>query len=381
MNYLDRDYQYLLDCILSKGIEKKDRTGTGTKSIFGYQIRHNMKDGFPLLTTKKMAWKSIVTELLWFLRGDTNIKYLVDNGCHIWDGDAYKNYCTTLIGSITFSERGKHFKSNGLEFNSGYPNYVHYSQKEFIDKIKTDDRFAKKWGELGPIYGKQWRSWTNYTGDEIAEGTYEMTNEPIDQIANLISELKTNPDSRRLMVNTWNVGELDQMVLPPCHYGFQVYTRELSLEERSFIAGSNHYEVSLNIRGIGVDEDHTLHKHLDDVNIPKRAISLMWNQRSVDTFLGLPFNIASYGLLLEIIAKEVNMIPEELIGNLGDVHLYSNHYEQAREQINRKAFELPTLNKLPDYLSKKDNWECYKPEDFTLNNYQSHPAIKAPLSN
>jgi thymidylate synthase len=176
------------------------------------------------------------------------------------------------------------------------------------------------------------------------------------------------------MVNAWNVGELDQMVLPPCHYGFQVYTRELSLKERSFIANSNHYEVSLNIRGIGVDEDHTLHKHLDEINIPTRAISLMWNQRSVDTFLGLPFNIASYGLLLELIAKAVNMLPDELIGNLGDVHLYLNHIEQAKEQISRTPFELPKLT--IEHSSLKPVELVHK-----LENYQSHPAIKAPLSN
>jgi thymidylate synthase len=358
MNYLDRDYQYLLDCILSKGIEKKDRTGTGTKSLFGYQIRHNMKDGFPLLTTKKMAWKSIVTELLWFLRGDTNIKYLVDNGCHIWDGDAYKNYLNQT----------QHEAS--------------YTQEEFINLIKTDDIWAGVWGELGPIYGKQWRDWIKYE-----EEPYQRHNEiPIDQIANLISELKTNPDSRRLMVNAWNCSDLDSMVLPPCHYGFQIYTRELSHNER--------YKKYNKIYQDRCTADCFTKEDFDNKEIPTRAISLMWNQRSVDTFLGLPFNIASYGLLLEIIAKEVNMVPEELIGNLGDVHLYSNHIEQAREQINRKAFELPTLiitennwylhEKVKEHLGEKtfiEKIESYNLDCFTLNNYQSHPSIKAPLSN
>jgi thymidylate synthase len=373
MNNLDKAYTDLLQDIIDNGYTKEDRTGTGTLSVFGRQIRHKMSEGFPLLTTKKMHWKSIVTELLWFLRGDTNIKYLVDNDCHIWDGDAYKNYCTTLIGSITFSERGKHFKSNGLEFNSGYPNYVHYSQEEFIQQIKTDNEFANKWGELGPIYGKQWRKWGRKGKYMVNEGNLNFSNGTfieIDQIANLISELKTNPDSRRLMVNAWNVGELDQMVLPPCHYGFQVYTRELSTEERRKLAN---YESEF-VSPMTVES-------WDRNNIPTRAISLMWNQRSCDLFLGIPFNIASYGLLLEIIANEVNMIPDELIGNLGDVHLYNNHKEQAVEQIGRTPFELPTLDKLPDYLSKKDNWECYKPEDFIIENYQSHEAIKAPLSN
>jgi thymidylate synthase len=308
MNNIDKQYQQLLQDIIDFGVEKTDRTGTGTKSIFGYTIRHNMKEGFPLLTTKKMAWKSIVTELLWFLRGDTNIKYLLDNGCHIWDGDAYKSYITKLS-----------------QKNSKY--YEPMEMKQFIDRIKADDEFAKEWGELGPIYGKQWRSWNG-----------------IDQIQNLINELKTNPDSRRLMVNAWNVGELNDMVLPPCHYGFQVYTRKTTREEKIVNPGKYH------------------------------AISLMWNQRSVDTFLGLPFNIASYALLLTMIADEVQMVPDQLIGSLGDVHLYSNHIDQAKEQISREPLELPTVH-------VRDGIKSFMPGDIILENYQSHPAIKAPLSN
>jgi thymidylate synthase len=275
MNTLDKKYQDLLQDILDNGVHKSDRTGTGTISVFGRQIRHNMKQGFPSLTTKKLAWKQVVSELLWFLTGQTNITFLHKHNNHIWDGDYNK---------------------------SG----------------RTD-------GELGPIYGKQWRKW-------------DGKNERIDQIDNLVRELKNNPDSRRLMVSAWNVGELDQMTLPPCHYGFQIYTKEVD---------------------------------------GKRYISLMWNQRSVDTFLGLPFNIASYGLLLHIIANEVDMIPDELIGNLGDVHLYSNHIEQAKEQISRESFDLPTLKT----NAKIDGICCNVPDDFILEGYQSHPAIKAPLSN
>jgi len=334
---IENQYLKLLDDILHNGVEKSDRTGTGTRSVFGRQIRHSMSDGFPLLTTKKMAFKTMVTELLWFLNGDTNIKYLVDNGCNIWNGDAYKKYRQDIDEWV-----------NQL------------NQEEFINKIKTDNTFAKNWGELGPIYGKQWRKWGQF-------------NDYTDQIQNLINDLKTNPDSRRLMVNAWNVGELDQMVLPPCHYGFQVYTRELSLEERR--------DYRRKVKNIAREIAAVSEQMLDNGNIPKRAISLMWNQRSVDTFLGLPFNIASYGLLLEIIAKEVNMVPDELIGNLGDVHLYKNHIEQAKEQIYREPMKLPKLNELPNYLCMKDDWECYKPSDFTLDNYQSHPTIKAPLSN
>lgn len=363
MNNIDRQYKELLEHIIRFGVDKKDRTGTGTKSIFGWQIRHRMSEGFPLITTKKMHWKSIVVELLWFLRGDTNIKYLLDNGCNIWTGDAYKNY----VSRQTTEDVG--------------------SMNWFIEQIKTDDEFAKKWGELGPIYGKQWRSWSVFEYDDWSSWKAPwQPGKPIDQIQNLINDLKTNPDSRRLMVNAWNVGELNQMVLPPCHYGFQVYTRELSLNERGELFRKTHPNKSVDDfkpNGMEIQSmTHQLSTRYDNANIPTRAISLMWNQRSVDTFLGLPFNIASYALLLEIIAKEVNMIPEELIGNLGDTHLYSNHIEQAREQITRIPYELPTLGKLPDYLcGPKGSWECYKPEDIKIENYQSHPAIKAPLSN
>jgi thymidylate synthase len=364
MNTIDKKYQDLLQDILDNGVEKKDRTGTGTISVFGRQIRHKMSQGFPLLTTKKMAWKTMVTELLWFLRGDTNIKFLLDYDCHIWDGDAYK----------------VHLHNAPI----GHKEYL--TKEEFIRNIKIDKEFAKVWGDLGPIYGKQWRSWKrNTTRDEkiVEPGVYTKQ---LDQIQNLIDELKTNPDSRRLMVSAWNVGELDQMVLPPCHYGFQIYTRELSLEERE-----NYFVENILGRSFIREEGY---KVLDKYNTPKRAISLMWNQRSVDTFLGLPFNIASYGLLLEIIAKEVNMIPDELIGNLGDVHLYSNHIEQANEQINREPFDLPTINiternwylheKVKEHLGPKTFSEkilSYRPDCFELQNYQSHPKIKAPLSN
>jgi thymidylate synthase len=300
MNTLDEDYKGLLGSCLYGGIKKGDRTGTGTLSVFGRQIRHNMEDGFPLLTTKKMAIKTLVTELKWFLKGDTNIKYLVDNNCRIWDGDAYKNY-------------KNNFKPTPWQFTP-------YTMDEFIEQIKTDDEFANKWGELGPIYGAQWRSWGK-------ESSYKE----IDQIQNLINQLKTNPDSRRLMVSAWNVSELNLMTLPPCHYGFQCYVADGKL-------------------------------------------SLMWNQRSVDTFLGLPFNIASYGLLLLLLCEETGYKPGELIGNLGDVHLYSNHLEQAKEQITRDPFELPTI--------KLSNVDILNGEfDYEISNYECHPSIKAPLSN
>ena len=495
VNNLDKQYTDLLRDILENGTRKGDRTGTGTISVFGRQIRHKMSEGFPLLTTKKMPFKTIVTELLWFLRGDTNIKFLVDNNCHIWDGDAYKNWCRQfevdpnnfdgeeLVKGYTDQIWGypilDHVKPTSKEYKRGQINaflegkahkpFFYLTQEEFINKIKTDEEFAKKWGELGPIYGKQWRSWdvprmepNGFNFDKAWEKSQELWKSSngmecgpsfetfcmsllrskkmgitygyhtqIDQIANLINDLKTNPDSRRLMVNAWNVGELDQMVLPPCHYGFQVYTRELSLEEREEILIERFSKMTVP----PIFSQTSISDDLKNSNIPTRAISLMWNQRSVDTFLGLPFNIASYGLLLEIIAKEVNMVPDELIGNLGDVHLYSNHVDQAMEQIGRdltdeeryniwfinnyetgmeryfdpnnlpdfdneyyeptpkrtrEPFPLPTLkikyytdNQMikPKLLPEEGDEEFYEYSDFILEGYQSHPTIKAPLSN
>jgi thymidylate synthase len=352
MNKLDKQYQDLLQTILDYGVEKKDRTGTGTKSIFGYTIRHNMKDGFPVLTTKKMAWKTMVTELLWFLRGDTNIKFLVDNGCHIWDGDAFKNYIN---------------KTN--EYKGDWPD----TMDEFIERIKTDDEFAKKWGELGPVYGRQWRSWSA----GVLEDKHGLGN--IDQIQNLINDLKTNPDSRRLMVTAWNVGELDQMVLPPCHYGFQVYTRELSWEERRDLLTKEQFRDEFGY--LSPFTEPIINYYLNSKNIPKRAISLMYNCRSQDVPLGTPFNLASYGLLLTILAKEVNMVPDELISNMGDCHIYLNQIDGVKEQLTREPFELPTLNQFPTYEGSRPSIESYVIGDFTLKNYQSHPTIKMPLSN
>jgi len=357
MNKLDKQYQQLLQDIIDYGVEKKDRTGTGTKSIFGYTIRHNMSEGFPLLTTKKMAWKTMVTELLWFLRGDTNIKFLVDNNCHIWDGDAYKNYV---------NKTNEDFIKSDITLP---PSYYPMDKEVFINKIKTDDEFAKKWGELGPIYGAQWRSWTKFEDESIEHNEWYKSSESIDQISNLINDLKTNPDSRRLMVNAWNVGELNQMVLPPCHYGFQVYTRELSVVERMEYYGK-HFMKETESKTF----DELSQIDYDKLNIPTRAISLMFNMRSCDTFLGLPFNIASYGLLLMMLANEVNMVPDELIGNLGDTHIYLNHIEQAKEQIGREPMELPTVH-------VRDGIFCSSVNDVILENYNSHPSIKAPLSN
>ena len=326
MSNIEKQYQGILRKLVLYGSEKEDRTGTGTLSYFGEQIRHNMEDGFPLLTTKKMAIKTMMTELKWFLKGDTNIKYLVDNGCNIWNGDAYKKYVTKV------------------NMQPGVPMGDILSMDEFIEQIKTNNEFAKKWGELGPIYGKQWKRWGSKQETNNILGITTQTKPGIDQIQNLINELKTNPDSRRLMVSAWNVGEIDEMTLPPCHYGFQLYTRNSTREEK--ITNPGKYKV----------------------------VSLMWNQRSVDTFLGLPFNIASYATLLQLIADECDMIAGELIGNLGDVHLYKNHIQQAKEQIVREPYKLPTI--------ELSNVNILKGEfDYEIKDYQHHPVIKAPLSN
>ena len=370
-NTLDKQYQSLLQDILDNGVSKKDRTGTGTISVFGRQIRHNMKDGFPLLTTKKMPFRLIATELLWFLRGDTNIKYLVDNDCHIWDGDCFANYLKTRD---KFSNKDNVKEDVVINGRNGSSNRT-YTKEEFINKIKTDDEFAKKWADLGPVYGKQWRSWG--TGENVTighNGLHTLVGEKvIDQITNLINDLKTNPDSRRLMVSAWNVAEIDKMKLPPCHYGFQVYTRELSLDER--------LKLWDNKFGFANEEQKNQfdpNVHLDTHGVPTRAISLMFNMRSTDVGLGLSFNLSSYGLLLMMIAKQVNMVPDELIYNGGDVHLYLNHIEPIKEQLTREPYELPTVK-----LSDRDVNDIseYTLNDIVLENYQSHPSIKMPLSN
>lgn len=424
-NGLDEQYIDLLRDILENGVEKNTRNGK-VLSVFGRSIRYKFKDGkFPLLTTKKMYFKGVITELLWFLRCDTNIKYLVDNDCHIWDGDCYQAYLKKWqpepkdTGPMSWMVQ---------ELVNDRP----YPKEMFINKIKTDNVFAKKWGDLGPIYGKQWRNW----GGELItkrikeEGKFPVSQNvmggQIDQIQNLINDLKTNPDSRRLLVTAWNPDEIDAAVLPPCHIGFQVYTRELSDGERW-----NLYCETLN--GLktpsikGSTKKETMDSYYQEYNIPTRAISLKWQQRSVDSFLGLPFNIASYGLLLEIIAKEVNMVPDELIGDLGDTHLYLNHIEQAKEQIgrtlthqersdlkNQGGYGKPANNKLIDerlldsnnvpkrtrepfplpklvhmktdafYKSLSEEPSLYghlDTKDFQLENYRAHPGIKAPLSN
>jgi thymidylate synthase len=267
-----QQYLQLLQKIIDTGVDKNDRTGTGTRSLFGYQMRFNLQDGFPLVTTKKLHLKSIIYELLWFLKGDTNVQYLKGNGVRIWDEWADEN------------------------------------------------------GNLGPVYGKQWRSWEGANGKTV------------DQVSELVEQLKTNPDSRRLIISAWNVADLPEMKLMPCHCLFQFYTSP-------FESG-------------------------------KRKLSCQLYQRSADVFLGVPFNIASYALLTMMIAQVCDMEPGEFIHSFGDVHLYKNHFEQAELQLTRKPFPLPQMKIDPEVKNIFD----FKFEDFELQNYQSHPSIKAPVA-
>ena len=345
-NNVDKQYLKFLKYILDNGVVKSDRTGTGTISVFDYTMKFDMSEGFPLLTSKKMYVRGIFQELIWFLKGDTNIKYLVDNDVHIWNGDAIKNY----------------------EKHNGEINWGPFITKEeaFVDMIKNDRKFAEKWGELGPVYGKQWRNWS--VSSEYSDGVYYSKDQNIDQIANLINDLKTNPDSRRLMVSAWNVGELDQMVLPPCHYGFQCYTQVMNKEERI-----KYFCDSLE-KHISYGEDFTMDR-LDELNVPKRKISLKWTQRSCDVPLGIPYNIASYGLLLHLLSRETNMVPNELIFSGGDCHIYLNQVDGVEEQLRNKTFSLPKLKLTNTSIDE------LKYEDIQVVDYKSSPTVKFPLSN
>lgn len=350
-NNVDKQYIDLLKYILDNGELKEDRTGTGTLSIFDYSMSFDMSEGFPLLTSKKVFTKAVIHELIWFLRGDTNIKYLVDNGVNIWNGDAFKNYM-------------KH--SN--EFKGDWPD----TMEDFIEKIKSNDKFAAKWGELGPVYGKQWRKWGGVdkkpAGWDHGAPSYYKDVVIGDQISELIRDLKNNPDSRRLMVSAWNVGEIDKMVLPPCHYGFQCYTNKMTLDERK-----EWWYKSIS-KDITYSEDMT-DESLDEKGVPSRKLSLKWLQRSVDSFLGLPFNITSYALLLHLIAREVNMVPNKLTFSGGDCHIYLNHIDVVKKQLEQETYNLPILklfNKSIDDI---------KYEDFKIIGYQSSPILKGDLSN
>lgn len=367
MAQVDKIYHNLCQHILDNGKTKKDRTGNGTISVFAQQLRFDVSDSnFPLITTKKMYTKGIVYELFWFLGyhmkdekykkfGLTNIKWLVDNNVNIWVGDAYKKYKTNWL------------KENP-PFGAPYENQV-ITEEEFIEKIKTDDDFTIIWGELGPVYGKQWIGWNSEYGG-------------INQIEQILQQLTSDPDSRRIMVNAWNVGELHNMTLPPCHYGFQFYTRDLSIDERvNFI--NNTDDDKIIIAYFENPGNEWLKEQVESIvnknGIPEKAISLMWNQRSVDTFLGLPFNIASYALLLYMIAGEVNMVPEELICSLGDTHIYNGHIDSVKEQLERDVNKYESAKIIINRGSK--SFFELTPEDIEIKEYKSYKSIKTELYN
>jgi thymidylate synthase len=370
MNKLDEQYLNLLRDIKTNGIVKGDRTGVGTKSVFGREIRLSMKDGFPLLTSKKMFTKGIIYELIWFLRGDTNIKYLIDNDVNIWNGDAYNYY--------------KRVRTNWL--NSKATNSMEnlllkepLSMEDFLEGVRTqkesDSQFGigYKYGDLGPIYGAQWTSWGK--GDllwqEISYNTGVLIAKPdpvgINQISNLVNELKTNPDSRRLIVNAWNVSDVPKCALPPCHYGFECWTRELTEFERGEL-----YNKKFPIQ----TDELKMTSHYDEANIPKREISLKWLQRSVDTCLGLPYNISSYAFLLHMLAQQANMIPGDLIGSLGDTHIYNNQLDIVDTQLSNETFDLCKLE-----LSPANSIFDYEYSNFNIIDYKSAGKVNYPLSN
>lgn len=282
--------------VLANGVRKEDRTDTGTTSVFGYQMRFDLAEGFPLMTTKKLHLKSIVHELLWFLQGDTNIRYLAQNGVRIWDDWPYAEY-----------QRSEDFAGEDI--------------REFAQRIADDEDFARRWGNLGPVYGYQWRSWPAPDGRHV------------DQIRQVVEQIRNNPDSRRMIVSAWNPAQVDQMALPPCHAFFQFYVADGKL-------------------------------------------SCQLYQRSADIFLGVPFNIASYALLTLMIAQVCDLKPGEFVHTLGDAHIYSNHMDQVHEQLGRDLRDLPQMvinPKVSDILG-------FTYDDFTLQNYDPHPSIKAPVA-
>ena len=350
-----KNYKELIQDILENGVTKADRTGTGTISVFGKQLRWKMNEGFPLMTIKKVSFHNVLTELLFFLQGRIDLRYLLQHNNSIWVGDAYKRYEQEMQNS-------KH----GAWFD----------KDAFIDKILTNDAFSNKWGDLGKIYGYQWRKWSSRRKETSIESDAFGEFKAIDQIANLVHDLKTNPDSRRLMVTAWNPAELNQQILPPCHYGFQVYTTVMKQSERlTWYRDNSQFEtIVLHDR---------IEQEMDAMKVPTRKISLAWNHRSVDTALGLPYNIASYGLLLHILGKMVNMVPDELIGNLGDTHLYLNHVEYAKEIISRwNSVWIPLLPTVElkgfDKVSSVDDLTV---ENFELRGYTPLGTINAALSN
>jgi len=402
MNNLDTQLKELYQKILSKDRYKTDRTGFGTKSIFGHQMRFNMADGFPLTTLRKIHTKSLIHELLWFLGsfdneykqfGNTNIKYLVDNGVSFWTDWCYKNYK---------SEKFRKYQENDLKDSKTVKKFRFLNQKDFETKIRKDEEFAKKWGDLGPTYGKQWKDWGGYyemvekqniirakTNSEqvIVDklGWEKIYMKGINQIDQLINMILEDPDSRRLIVNAWNVSEIDDMLLPPCHVMYQFYSDVITMNERIEYCEKyynkediNSYMTKNNISDwseIKRDPRKQI-KILDHFNVPERKLDLQLYQRSADLYLGVPYNIASYSLLLHMIAQATNMIPNEFIWTGGDVHIYANAIEATEELMSREIKPLPTLKINPDI----QNIYGFRYEDFEIENYDPHPNIKVDVA-
>lgn len=356
MNNVDKEYFRIADLILTKGKRKDNRTGVPTISIFGAQSRYDLSEGFPILTTKKINFAAVTHELLWFLSGDTNIKYLVDNNVKIWNEWPYKKYCDSLS-------------------QYQYRNLPKLTQDEFVENIKNSKDFADQWGNLGAgTYGRMWRDFPSDAREDNGARVHG-----VDQIETVLDQLRKDPDSRRIIVTAWHPYYVNKAALPACHFCYQFYTEELTLEEREEI-----YSNTIFKKGYGIgspynndnQSDDLKHANLDSIDIPKRRLSLNLTQRSQDYFLGAPFNISSYCLLIHLFCRELNMIPGEFINSIGDVHLYENHIEQIKFQMQQESKPLPQLLLRPSIENVLD----FKFDDILLENYQHGPVIKAPVA-
>jgi thymidylate synthase len=361
-----KQYLDLMQHVLDNGTRKEDRTGTGTISVFGYQMRFNLSKGFPLVTTKKVHMKSIIHELLWFLKGDTNIQYLKENGVAIWDEWAEKEdvYADTEYSAPNRLALGvKEYGVDEQKFLKEYGSFVQGGHA-YLDRVGVPrwgkGALLRKQGDLGPVYGSQWRSWPTRSGEHI------------DQISKVVEQLKWNPDSRRIIVSAWNVAEIENMKLPPCHAFFQFYSRPMQNSDRlKFVRNNPELRDKLSF-----EQPFDRGAWMDRHGVPKRFLDCQLYQRSADTFLGVPFNIASYALLTMMMAQVTGHIPGEFIWTGGDVHLYSNHLEQATLQLSREPKEMPIMTINPDV---KDIFS-FTYDDFKLTGYDSWPAIKAPVA-
>ena len=366
-NHVDEEYFRLINLILENGKVKKNRTGVDTIGVFGAQAKFEVDmEAFPILTTKKVWFKGIVHELLWFIKGDTNIKYLVDNDVHIWDEWAYARYKKKKIFEL---EKDEYFHGKGNPHSIHGQEVRLFTQDEFIEKIKTNEDFAEKWGELGEgTYGGMWRDFPAHVK------TNGGTVLGVDQIHTVINKLQNNPDDRRMIVSAWHPYWVDHCALPPCHCMFHFNTEELTQEERLaiFEKGWDMKKALAEWHQDKIDVDKALDEHC----IPRRKLNLLLYQRSCDTFLGVPFNITSYSLLLAMVAHCVGMEPGTFTHTYGDLHIYQNHREQIDVQLKRSHKKLPKLWLNP----KVKNLFDFKFEDIKLEGYDPHPAIKGEVA-